>query len=466
MRLCKLIVLFAAVLVTSTLMLLPNVVADDQTPAIDSVPLDDQLAVVLREKGFTGNIEARLEERLGRPINKKRAELGQLLFFDSILSLNGDNSCAGCHSPTTGFGDTQSIAIGIDNNGAVGPARAGPRNQRRSPILINAAFYRGLMWNSRFASLSRDPFNNRNGFRFPEPEGFGLSHLPHLLAAQVFLPPTSRAEMAGFAFAGDNFAIRSELLNRLNRIKKYRKLFRKAFGIEDGQITFDMVGQAIAEFEFTLTFANAPIDRFARGDRQAMSDDQKQGALLFFGKARCVNCHAVSGDSNEMFSDFGHFVVGIPQVAPTSTNVEFDGSGKDEDYGLEQVTKNPADRYRFRTSPLRNVAVQPAYFHNGAFTTLEDAVRHYLDVFKSARSFESNRSHLAADLSERLGPIEPVLERVDSLLATPIDLATDEFNQLVEFVRNGLLDPRARPENLRKLIPASVPSGRPVQRFN
>ena len=58
----------------------------------------------------------------------------------------------------------------------------------------------------------------------------------------------------------------------------------------------------------------------------------------------------------------------------------FDGPGEDEDFGLEQVTGDPADRYKFRTSPLRNVALQPAFFHNGAFTRLEDAIRHHLDV--------------------------------------------------------------------------------------
>ena len=69
------------------------------------------------------------------------------------------------------------------------------------------------------------------------------------------------------------------------------------------------------------------------------------------------------------------------------------------------------------------------------------------------------------DLSAPLGPIEPVLERVDPILSTPIVLDDDEFRQLVEFVRDGLLDNRAKPENLRKLIPKSVPSGFPVLRF-
>ena len=142
-----------------------------------------------------------------------------------------------------------------------------------------------------------------------------------------------------------------------------------------------MFGKAIAEFEFTLVFADAPIDQFARGHKNALTLNQQRGALLFFGKARCVECHAVSGQANEMFSDFKEHVIGVPQIAPAVGNVTFDGPAADEDFGLEQVTELAEDRYKFRTSPLRNVALQPAFFHNGAFTRLEDAVRHHLDAF-------------------------------------------------------------------------------------
>ena len=141
-----------------------------------------------------------------------------------------------------------------------------------------------------------------------------------------------------------------------------------------------MFGRAIAEFEFTLIFADAPIDRFGRGDHAAMTASQKRGALLFFGRAGCVECHAVAGESNEMFSDFQTHVLGVPQVAPMLSNMVFDGPGADEDFGLEQVTGNPADRYKFRTSPLRNVALQPTFGHNGAFVSLAAAIRHHLDV--------------------------------------------------------------------------------------
>jgi cytochrome c peroxidase len=83
-----------------------------------------------------------------------------------------------------------------------------------------------------------------------------------------------------------------------------------------GKSDFSMFGRAIAEFEFSLVFANAPIDQYARGDVNAMNSSEKNGALLFFGKTKCANCHAVAGTSNEMFSDFKNHVIGVPQVAP------------------------------------------------------------------------------------------------------------------------------------------------------
>jgi cytochrome c peroxidase len=429
--------------------------------------LDEQLSSVLTQHGFTGRIQSTLEERLGRRVDNQLADLGRLLFFDTVGGLNNDNNCSGCHSPTNGFGDTQSIAIGVDNNGIVGPDRAGPRNQRRTPTVVNTAFFPTLMWNSRFASLSRDPFDNTAGFVFPPPEGLSLSHQPHLLVAQAFIPPTERVEVAGFVFPGDNNDIRNEVLRRINNVAEYRKRFGKIFpSVRDGgPITFDMFGRAIAEFEFTLVFADAPVDRFARGQRNVLTDDQKRGALLFFGRGRCVECHSVSGNSNEMFSDFTQHVIGIPQITPSVGNVTFDGPGQNEDFGLEQVTGDPADRYKFRTSPIRNVALQPAFFHNGAFTRLEDAIRHHLDVFTSARNYTPAAAGIDADLAGPMGPIEPVLERVDPILITPISLTDDEFRELVDFVRYGLLDEKAKPENLQRLIPRSVPSGFPVLMF-
>ena len=465
-RRCKMFVLLMALVVGGAMLLTRTISASGDSA------LDDQLSLVLSQHGFTGAVGSSLEQRLGRRVDNQLADLGRNLFHDTIVGLNNDNSCSGCHSATAGFGDTQSIAIGVENNFIVGPSRSGPRNQRRTPMVANNAFFPRLMWNSRFASLSLDPFDNSLGFIFPLPEGLTLSDKAHLLVAQAFIPPTERVEAAGFVFPGDNFDIRAEVIRRINDVPEYRRLFGRIFPDvrSGGPITYDMFAQAIAEFEFTLIFADAPLDRFARGQKNALTDDQKRGALLFFGSANCVACHAVSGRSNEMFSDFREHVIGVPQIAPavgnpSAGNVTFDGPGQNEDFGLEQVTSNPNDRYMFRTSPIRNVALQPAFFHNGAFTRLEDALRFHLNPVGRAPSYDPTAAGVASDLRGPTGPIEPVLARLDPALVTPINLSNGEFRQLLDFVRNGLLDPKARPENLRKLIPRRVPSGRPIQTF-
>jgi cytochrome c peroxidase len=467
--------------------------------ADDQKNIDSQLTAVMISAGFTGKIGGTLETRLGRPVNKKLADLGRLLWFDKSGGLHSDNTCGGCHSPSNGFGDTQSIAIGIQNNNIVGPDRTGPRNQRRTPSTANAAFYPKLMWNGRFSSNSGNPFDTSLGFTFPPPEGttrFPASDpvITHLLIAQAHMPPTETTEVAGFtgtagtadslgprfdqfddglgsplpapdAAGFRNDPIRKAVLARLNGIPAYRSLFGSLFPsvAAGGPIDITMFARAIAEFEFTLIFANAPVDQFARGDDNAMTDSQKRGALIFFGKGGCVSCHAVGGQSNEMFSDFKMHVAAVPQIAPFfglgKGNVIFDGPGEDEDFGLEQVTGDSADRYAFRSSPLRNAALQPAFFHNGAFTRIEDAIRHHLNVFDSNQNYNPSSAGVDADLTYRVGPAQPVLARVDPLLATPKVLSSPEFNDLVAFVRDGLLDPHAQKQNLCALRPGAVPSG-------
>jgi cytochrome c peroxidase len=468
--------------------------------------LDRQLSVELQRQGFTGQVESTLEARLGRRLDQNLITVGRILWFDTITGLHDDNTCGGCHSPSNGFGDTQSVAIGIQSNKIVGPEREGPRNQRRTPKALNIAFFPALMWNGRFNSASGDPFDNSQGFVFPPPEG--ITRFPandpvirHLAQAQAEMPPTELTEVAGYTgtrgtqyslgplfdqfddgkgsplphpnLAGfRNDAIREAVLQRLNAIPAYRQLFGQAFPevARGAPIDFSMFGRAIAEFEFSLTFTSAPIDQFARGQRNAMTADQKRGALLFFGKGNCVACHAVSGKANEMFSDFKEHDAGIPQIAPHfgvgKGNVIFDGPNADEDFGLEQVSGNSDDRYYFRTAPLRDLRVQPAFFHNGSFTRLDDAIRFHLDTVAAARSYNADRAGVEQDLSLRLGPIEPVLAGLDPALTGPIYLTRDEFEDLLTFVRDGLADPRVTLENLCRLVPATLPSGRAPLEFS
>jgi cytochrome c peroxidase len=145
-------------------------------------------------------------------------------------------------------------------------------------------------------------------------------------------------------------------------------------------------------------------------------------------------------------------------------NVLFDGAGQDEDFGLEQITGDPSDRYKFRTAPLRNLAVAPAYFHNGAFTDLSDAIRFHLNVVAGARRYDPERAGVPADLAQRVGP--PVaVKLLDPRVRAATPLSPQSFDDLVSFIRDALLDPRVNASNLCRLVPATVPSGMPVMRF-
>ncbi len=458
---------------------------------------DDELRSVLQAAGFTGNIEATLPTKLGRPVNPQLADVGRLLFFDKILGLHNDNSCAGCHSPAFGFGDSQPMTIGVDNNNIVGLSRSGPRNQRRSPLVANTIFYPALMWTAKFTAPTGNPFDPSQGFVFPPPEGV-VTGEPTLLAAQSSIPSTELVEMAGFtgitpnpgptgarhlqfddghgqalpAPVGGfhNFPIQAAVDARLNANAEYRRLFGEVFNngvpLPQGGITISMRRQALAEFQTSLTAANAPLDRFARGQNSALTTQQKQGALLFFGKAKCVSCHAVSGQANEMFSDFQLHRIAGPQLAPafgvSTGNMIFDGPVENEDFGAEQTTGTQAHRYMFRTAPLRNLKVAPAFFHNGAFKTLEAAITHHLDVEGSLRAYRPTAHQVPADLT--LGPSEVmVVAGIDPLLQPPLLLTPTEFTALVDFVKEGLFDSRVSQFCSRR--PASVPSGLPLQTF-
>jgi cytochrome c peroxidase len=498
-----------AMAVTSQGTPLPGVSATVVAAAQD-VGLDRELRNKLAQAGFTGDIERtfkkRLKDSLGRPVDPKLADLGRLLWFDNLHSRGRDNTCAGCHSPTNGMGDSQPMAIGVQSNLIVGPHRAGPRNQRRSPTVVNTALFPRLMWNNRFEALSGDPFDGSQGFSFPAPEGDtrfsaaenALHDVRHLLQAQAHIPPTELIEVGGFVGAcaqpdlaawcaagfdqgpglpvpppdGSGFRnepIRQLALAALNGNAEYRKLFGQVFKeVKKGApIDFFMFGKAIAEFEFNLVFADAPVDRFARGQNNAMTASEKRGGVLFFGKANCASCHRVDGNSNEMFSDFKEHVAGVPQVFPTfaspTGNFPFSGPGGDEDFGREERSGNPADRYEFRTAPLRNVGVQAGFFHNGAFTTLENAIRFHLDAIGNAGGYDPADEGVPSEL-QQLGPmVNPSL--IEPRLQTPVVLTNGEFADLVQFVKTGLLDDRVKKSNLCGLIPARVPSGLPVLTF-
>ncbi len=439
----------------------------------------------------------------------------------------------------------------MESNCVVGPSRAGPFNQRRSPSVANAALYPVMMWNGRFSSSSGDAFDNRAGFLFPAPEA-NTKFAPHdsvtklLLAAQGHMPSTELPEMAGFRdtnglllvmsrFGGefaevrDNSLVRAEgttrlkaqsnnlevlsrnkllsesepalptcsgvaaeavpapeypieapnepirrrIVQRLQENDAYRMAFADAFPSvkAGGHINFAMVGEALAEFQLQLIFADAPIDRYMRGDRSALTRQEKEGALLFFGKANCASCHATKGKGQQLFSDFEMHNIGVPPLYPQwkpdrlgEGNVQFKGPNFDLDLGLAEFTNidDRNDWYRFRTSPLRNVGLQPTFMHNGAFTTLEAAVEHHLDPKASLYSYDPAKANVIR--LRHVGNRSAIAASISPLLK-PVFLTATEKAALVAFLRNGLTDDRAKPKNACKIIPTSLPSGNALLRF-
>lgn len=263
-----------------------------------------------------------------------------------------------------------------------------------------------------------------------------------------------------------NEPIRRVIVERIQNQPAYAQAFSNA-GFSK-PINFAMIGAALAEFQRTLIFADAPIDKFARGDSNAMTPAQKRGALIFFApnKGNCAACHSTSGNSHEMFSDFKMHNIGTPPVVPKAGNVEFQGPAKDEDFGLAEFTGTDviADRYLFRSSPLRNVALQPTFMHNGAYTKLEDAIYHHLNARAELMNYTLLKSGLSSSIF-KLGPRKQIAASLSPQVSNPIALTTAERADLITFVREALTDENARPINACKKIPQKLLSGYSLPKF-
>ena len=394
-------------------------------------------------------------------------ELGRSLFFDKILSGNRDIACATCHTPAAFAGDALSLPIGTGGTG-VGVARVlGAGRQfvpRNAPSLLNQGlgqFY--LFWDGRV--------NEEGGIgRVKTPTGITLpGGLANLLAAQAMLPVLNRQEMRGVAgdldVAGNanelaalpdasSFEIWNATMRRLLAIQEYQAKFTAAFpGTPTTALGFQHAANALAAFQVdAFTRQNSAFDRFLKGDNRAMTVDEKRGALLFFGKARCSTCHSGALLGGQQFAN-----VGAPQIGPGVGKTAPLDIGRGEEF--PQVTQY---RFAFRVAPLRNVELTAPYMHSGAYGTLEAVVRHYNNADSAQRNFDA--SSLAPGVRELYhgddATKRSVLETLDFRLREPLRLTQVEQSQLVAFLKS-LTDPAAR--NLSSVVPTRVPSGLSVQ---
>jgi cytochrome c peroxidase len=318
----------------------------------------------------------------GLVLSRQSIALGRKLFYDRRLSLNNTLSCAMCHVPEQGFSNNElATAVGIEGRSV----------RRNAPTLYNVGFATRLFHDGREDQL----------------------------AQQVWGPLLAKNEMGNPSIG--------YVINKIRALPDYTGLFESVFGGEGPGM--QSIGNALAAYQLTLNAADSPFDRwYFGGDDAAVSEQVKQGFELFRGKAACASCHLV-GDDHALFSDYSMHNTGIGymssavdeqatqtvQLAP-GVFVQVDkqliakvGEPAKADLGLYEITENPADRWKFRTPTLRNVALSAPYMHDGSIATLREIIQFY------------NR-----------GGIDNVL--LDPLLQ-PLHLSGEEVEALVAFLR-------------------------------
>ena len=399
----------------------------------------------------------------------KQAKIGQLLFFDPILSGNRNISCATCHNPDFGTGDGLSLGIGEGGTGVgperfpgEGPSRIRKRIPRNAPGLWNlgAKEVRILFHDGRISHS--DIYDN--GFDTPAQEWLpdGLSGI---LAVQTLFPVSAQFEMAGDPVENEVGgavydridAVWPILSKRVRTIPEYSTMFVDAFDDVDDTLDIDIthIANALAAFQISeFQSYDSPFDAWLSGDESALDNRQKAGMELFYGKAGCVSCH-----SGPLLTDHQFHALMLPHFGPGRTRI-WDTIVRD--VGRMGSSDRLEDAYRFRTPSLRNVELTAPYGHNGAYPTLEGIIRHHLAPREGFANWKPEMASL---------PKVPWLERNDFLpfedkrerarLAAkldidPVDLNDAEIEQLVAFLMSltgtGSVEGRlGRPEK--------VPSG-------
>ncbi len=428
------------------------------------------LALALSAGGNASEISLPSANAVFAMAEENSIQLGQLLFYDAILSGNKSVSCATCHHPQFGTSDGVPLAIG-DGGIGLGPKRAiDPKNipelriGRNAPALFNlgAAEFVSLFHDGRLEIDDTLP----SGIRTPLGEEMVVG-FNSILSAQAMFPVLSPDEMSGHYSENEiSTAVRLGQLTieggawdliaqRVAGIPEYRDLFDEVIGAEE-PIEFTDISNAIADFiAFEWRADDSAFDVFLREEGD-LSEDASAGMNLFYGKAECVACHA-----GQFQTDHDFHAIAMVHIGPGKAE-RFESHNRD--IGRMRVTGDEGDAYAFRTPSLRNVALSSPYGHAGAYGTLEAVIRHHLDPVKSLNEFDRRFLHLpdfsgAADFNILDDPEEMAAIAAANELE-PQSLSDAEVNQLLAFL-NSLTDPTS--SNGRLGIPKTVPSGLPVE---
>lgn len=292
------------------------------------------------------------------PLTEEGVALGSRLFHEPRLSINNTVSCASCHQQATGFSDARKFSIGAE----------GHTGKRRSMPIVNLAWQKSFFWDGRAPSL-------REQVLMPIRDPHEMNEKPENVAAKLAEDPV------------------------------YQKSFREAFGSEG--VTVPRMALALEQFLLTNISQQSRFD-LALGKAGDLTETEKRGLQLFVTEndperglrgADCFHCHG-----GMLFTDHG-----------------FHDNGLDlskADIGRMAVTGSEADRGKFKTPSLRNVALRAPYMHDGRFATLEEVVEHYNSGVERRPNLDPN---LAKHPAEGLGLTDEEKAELVAFLRTLTD---------------------------------------------
>jgi cytochrome c peroxidase len=280
-------------------------------PVSTAGPDDD---LMNRAKAVFGPLPASMPSP-DNPITPEKVKLGNILFFESRISIDRTVSCAKCHPPGLYAADGLRKAVGNH-------CKDNPRN---SPTILNAASQISAHWVGNRTSVEDQARQAVTG-----PPAFGM-------------PNNESVEKV------------------LKGMKEYVALFKAAFPADKDPVTVVNFAKAVGAFERTLMTPD-PFDDFMKGNAGSLSDQQKRGLRAFMDTG-CMTCHFGPYLGGQMYQKFGVFE---PYQKYTKS--------MQVDDGRFAVTKSEADRFLFKVPVLRNVAMTPPYFHDGSVDHLADAV--------------------------------------------------------------------------------------------
>lgn len=359
---------------------------------------------------------------LANSLDQQKEQLGQQLFFDPALSKNYTQSCATCHQAGQAFIDNRgkgvaaAVSLGDDGHSL---------GDRNAPTATYAA--------------AIPPFHLKaNGIYAG---GLFLDGRAATLAEQAEGPPLNPIEMGMTSAA--------EVVTRLKRNPSYVAAFKQLYGEQvfgDSDLAYKAMADAIAAFERTDLFNpyDSKYDRELRGE-YTFTDEEELGRTLFFSQqfTNCNQCHQLETTPNrtgEVFTNFEYHNIGVP----VNTALRAINGVKALDEGLFQhpEVNDPAQRGKFRTSTLRNVAVTGPYMHNGVFEDLRTVVLFYNKFNSKAAKRQINpetgkqwaEPEIAENISMDLLTMGPALDdrRIDALVAFMETLTDKRYEYLLE----------------------------------